>query len=261
MIKIEAGFAPVVPLTHSRIGYDSITRTGTVTASSAQAGFPASAAANPLTYEFWRPEAAGDHWEVDAGEAVLVDFVGIAAHTLGDGATVEIQYSTDGTAFTTADSVTPTNNAPIMFLFEPVEAQYWRIVVLDVVASVGVIYVGKVLEMERACYAGLSPIDLSRRTTIRPNISEGGQWLGRSIIREGSAMSVGFRHLNYDWYLENFDPFVEQAREYPFFFAWRPEGYPESVGYVWVNQDITPTTMGIRKFLEVNFDMEGLSIE
>lgn len=246
MIKIKTGFAPAIPLTHSRIGMDTITRTGTVTASSAVAGFPALSAANPLTYEFWRPvdvSAADAFWQVDAGEAVSVDYVGIAAHTLGGGATVVVQYSTDNVTYETVDSLTPTDNAPIMFLFPPQVAQYWRIVVQGADASVGVIYVGKVLEMERACYAGLSPIDLSRRTVIRPNISEGGQWLGRSIVRQGSAMSVAFRHLNYDWYEANFDPFVEEAREYPFFFAWRPDGYPDSLGYVWVNDDITPTTI------------------
>lgn len=261
MIKIKTGFAPAVPLTHSRIGMDTITRTGTVTASSAVVGFPATAAANPLTYEFWRPEAVEAFWKVDAGEAVTIDYVGIAAHTLGGGSTVVVQYSTDDVTYETVDSLTPTDNSPIMFLFPPQSARYWRVLVQDVVASVGVIYVGKVLEMERACFAGLSPIDLNRRTTIRPNISESGQWLGRSIIRQGSAMSVGFRHLTNNFYRTNFDPFVEQAREYPFFFAWRPEGHATSIGYVWVNQDIAPTTMGIRDFVEVSFDMEGLSLE
>lgn len=261
MIKIKTGFNPAIPLTHSRIGMDSITRTGTVTASTAAVGFPATAAANPLTYEFWRPTEVEAFWKVDALTAVSVDYVGIAAHTLGGGSTVVVQYSVDDTTWVTVDSLVPTNNAPIMFLFPPQTARYWRILVQGAVASVGVVYIGKTLEMERACYAGLSPINMNRRTTIRPNVSEGGQWLGRSIIRGGSAMSVAFRHLTHSWYETNFDPFVENARRYPFFFAWRPNGYPDTLGYVWANQDISPTTMGIRNFVEVGFEMEGLAIE
>ena len=262
MVVIQDLFDPAVPLTHSRIGIESIGRTGTVSASSEAAGFPAIAAANPLTYEFWSPTASPAWWRVDAGSAVTVDYVGIASHNLGTrGSTVTVQKSDDNSTWDDVDSHTPTTDAPIMFLFAPESARYWRVSVTGNDLAVGVIYIGKVLEMQRAAFAGINPVDLSRRTTIRPNVSEGGQWLGRSVIREGVATSVGFRHLTNAWYRANFDPFVEQARSYPFFFAWRPEGYPTSVGYVWTNSDIVPTTMGIKDFLEVGLDMEGLSLE
>jgi hypothetical protein len=261
MVVIQDAFDPAVPLTHSRIGIDNIARSGTVDASSEAAGFPAIAAANPLTYEFWKPTAFPAWWRVDAGADVTVDYVGIAAHNLGtSGITVEVQSSDDNSTWTTVDTHTPTSDVPIMFLFAPVTARYWRITVTGE-AVIGAVYIGKVIEMQRAAFAGINPIDLSRRTVIRPNRSEGGQWLGRSVIREGSFTSVGFRHLTNAWYRANFDPFVEEARSYPFFFAWRPEGYPDSVGYVWTQGDIVPTTMGIKDFLEVGLDLEGLSVE
>jgi hypothetical protein len=261
MVVIQDAFDPAVPLTHSRIGIDNIARTGTVSASSEAAGFPAIAAANPLTYEFWKPTAFPAWWRVDAGAAVTVDYVGIAAHNLGTiGSTVEVQSSDDNSTWTTVDSHTPTSDSPIMFLFAPVSARYWRITVAGE-AVIGAVYIGKVIEMQRAAYAGINPIDLSRRTVIRPNVSENGQWLGRSIIRQGNATSVTFRHLTFDWYKVNFDTFVKAARQYPFFFAWRPDAYPDSVGYVWTDTDIVPTTMGIRKFLEVGISMEGIGFD
>jgi hypothetical protein len=263
MVIIQSGFAPSTPLTHSRIGMNTITRDGTITASSAAAGFPASGAQNPMTYEYWRPTSMPATWAVDAGSAVSCNYFGIAAHTFGSSSTtVSIQYSTDNSSWTTIDSNSPTTDGPLMFLFTPVTARYWRISLSGaLIPSVGVVYIGTTLDMQRACYAGLSPINFSRDTVIRPNRSENGLWLGRSIIREGSSMNVSYRHLDYDWYKTYFDPFVEQARKYPFFFAWRPQGYPESVGYVWTNADIAPTTMGIRDLLQVSFDMQGLSIE
>ena len=260
MVVIESGFDPIIPLSHSRIGIDNIVRGGTVTASSAVEGFPASAAANPLTYEFWRPETLPATWAVDAGAAVTCNYIGIAAHTL-QGAEVEIEYSLDNSTWEPIDSTGPSNNGPIMFLFTPITARYWRIVVKNQVSSIGVVYIGQTLDMQRPCFAGLGPINFSRETVIRPNRSESGQWVGRSIIRQGSSMSVSYKHLEYDWYKDNFDPFVEDARKYPFFFAWRPDNYPETVGYVWTAQDITPSTMGIRNLLEVGFEMQGLAIE
>jgi hypothetical protein len=260
MVIIKPGFDPIIPLSHSRIGIDNIARTGTVTASSAANGFPASAAKNPLTYEFWRPASMPAWWRVDALAPVKCNYVGIAAHTLS-GRNVQIQYSTDNSTWIDIDSVTPLENSPLMFLFQEIEARYWRVLVTGTAPSIGVIYIGKVLEMQRPCFAGLSPINFSRNTVIRPNRSEGGQWLGRSVIREGSSMAVSYKHLEYNWYEENFDPFVEDARSYPFFFAWRPDNYPETVGYVWTADDIAPTTMGIRNLLEVGFEMQGLAIE
>jgi hypothetical protein len=260
MIVIKTGFSPTVPLSHSRIGIDSITRNGLATASSEAAGFPAGAAANPLTYEFWRATSLPATWKVDAGAAKEVSYVGIAAHTLGtSNCTVTVQYSTDDSNWVTMDSHTPLDNSAIMFLFAPTTARYWRLSISGaVVPSVGVVYIGKALEMERACFAGLVPINFSRDTVIRPNRSEGGQWLGRSVIRQGSSMGVAYKHLTYDWYKDNFDPFVEDAIVYPFFFGWRPDGYPESVGYVWVSDDIKPSTMGIKSLLEVSFEMQGI---
>ena len=262
MIVIEPTFFPTIPLDHSRIGIDNIVRTGTVTASSETAGFPAIAAANPLTYNYWKPASLPAWWKVDAGTPKPVGYVGIASHDLGGvSGTVVVEYSDDDSTWIEVDSHSPVDDSPIMFLFEPITARYWRIVVSGTAPFVGVVYMGMPLEMERPCFAGISPINFSRMTTIRPNVSESGQWLGRSIIREGSRMSVQYRNLNYDWYKDNFDPFVEQARKYPFFFAWRPEGYPETIGYVWTQSDITPTTSGIRNLLDVGFDMMGLAIE
>jgi hypothetical protein len=260
MIIVQTGFNPTTPLTHSRIGMDNIGRTGTVSSSSAATGFPASAANNPLTYEFWRPAVLPAWWKVDAGQSVSVNYVGIASHTLADDScTVAVEYSTDNSNWTQVDTHTPTDNSPIMFLFAPVTARYWRVYITGaVIPSVGVVYIGTTLDMQRACYSGLSPIEMNRDTVIRTNVSEGGQWLGRSVIRQGSEMSVGFRHLDYDWYKTNFDPFAVDALSYPFFFAWRPEGYPETVGYVWTSTDIVPSTMGIRDLVQVSFDMTGI---
>jgi hypothetical protein len=263
MIKVQSGFNPTIPLSHSRIGHQSYTRTGTVTASSEAVDFPADAPLNELTYEFWRPTALPATWTLDAGSSVAVNYFGIAAHTLGTSSnTVTIQSSPDNTTWTTIDSITPTDNSPIMFLFASVTAEYYRIEITGgAIPSVGVVYVGTVLEMLRPCYAGLTPISLSRDTVIRPNRSEGGQWLGRSVIRSGSSMSVNYTNLDNAWVRSAFRDFIDDAVTYPFFFAWRPDNYPEDVGYVWVGEDIKPSNSGTRDLMNVSIQMSGLSIE
>ena len=90
---------------------------------------------------------------------------------------------------------------------------------------------------------------------------EGGQWLGRSIIRKGVTTSYQWRHLKAAWYRQYFDPFVKSARTTPFFIAWRPETYPNEVAYAWAKSDIRPSNMGIRDFMEVTLSVEGLTDE
>lgn len=260
MVYIQSGFNPSVPLSHSRIGIDNVVRNGTVSASSSASGFPAAAAKNPLTYEFWRPTSLPAWWMVDAGSPVEVSYCGVAAHSIGtSGANMVVEYSLDNSTWTNVVGENQSDDSAMMFLFAPVTARYWRIYISgSVIPSVGVVYFGKVLEMQRPCYSGISPINFNRTTVIRPNRSENGQWIGRSIVRQGVSTSVAFRHLDYDWYRQNFDPFAKEAIKYPFFFAWRPDKYFDAVGYVWTTRDISPSTMGIRDLLQVSFEMVGI---
>ena len=249
------------PLTHARIGYRTIWRKpgATVTASSEETDFPASAAAQELTYEFWRPTSLPATWEVDAGEPVTVDYCGIASHTLA-GNTVEVQYF-DGDDWQTVSDVVPGDDTPLMFLFEPTEAARWRIRISGGdVPSVGVVFFGRTLAMQRSIYGGHSPLNLSRSTTREPNRSDRGQWLGLSLVRRGVSTDYSWQNLTAAWYRENFDPFVEYATQSrgTFFIAWRPNKFPDEVGYCWVDQDdIQPSNMGQRDLMQVDMTVRG----
>jgi hypothetical protein len=148
-----------------------------------------------------------------------------------------------------------------MFLFGTITARYWRIRVRNAIAKIAVVYVGAALAMQRKIYQGHTPITLSRITETTQNTSETGQYLGRSIIRKGLKTSCEYQHLTADWYRANFDPFVEAAREAPFFYAWRPIQYPDELGFVWTNGDIRPTNTGPRNFMSVSFSVTGIANE
>lgn len=249
------------PLNHARIGYQDFVKTSTVTASTESAIFPADAVQRETTYERWQPTALPATLTIDSGTSPsgTASYLGIGAHTLGDnGNTVLLEYSHDATTWTTVDSVEPADNTALMMLFAEVQARYWRITISGGTApTVGVVYLGQVLEMQRSIYGGHTPITLGRQTTIRPSVSEKGQWLGRSIVRNALATGYSFRHLTASWYRANFDPFAKAARSRPFFIAWRPETYPSEVAYGWTNDDITPSNMGVRDYMEVSFNVVG----
>lgn len=261
MIKVQTGFNPTIPLNHSRIGHQTFTRTGTATASSAQTLFPADAPLNEMTYEYWRPASMPASWVLDTGASNIVNYFGIAAHTLGSsGCVLTIASSPNNATWTTIDTLTPADDSQIMFLFANVTARYYRLSIAgSTVPSVGVIYIGKTLDMLRPCYAGLTPISLSEDSVIRPNKSEGGQWLGRSVLRSGSSMKVSYSNLENAWVRTAFRAFMDDAIIHPFFFAWRPDSYPDDVGYVWVGDNIKPSNQGVRDLMQVSLSMSGIA--
>lgn len=252
------------PLTHPRIGYQTITRLpGVVVTATAANGFAFDGPLRPDTYERWKPTAVPANWQIDALAAQDVDYVGIAAHTLGtSGCEFIMQYSSDAVTWTDfGESMIVANNAPVMILADEVSARYWRLRILSGAApEVGVVYIGKALALQRRIYGGHTPITLSRETMIRPQKSEGGQFLAKTIIRRGVKTSASILHITPDWYRDNFDPFVLSARQYPYFWAWYPSRFPKEVGYVWTGDDIAPSNMGTGKgWMQVDWNMEGFA--
>lgn len=251
----------IQPLRHSRIGYKTWTRERTpedVTASGEESGFPADAPLRPDTYERWKPSSNSSTWEIDLGSSRAVSYVGIAAHTIGtSGAAVTVEYSDDGSAWEEFGEFAPGDNKAIMFLGEEVEARYWRLSLDGGAPEIGVIYIGPVLAMQRPIYGGHSPITLSRQTTLQQSKSRGGQFLGQQFRRKGLTGDAQFTNLDPDWYRDEFDPFVREARRFPFFFAWRPTRFPEEVAYAWTDGDIQPSNSGTRDFMDVSWQMVG----
>lgn len=245
------------PLKFARVGYHN--PGGTVVASTAAVDYPASAALNENTFEFWKPTAVPANWRKDFGAAIAVNYCGIAAHNLASvGASVKVQYSTDDAVWNDASGThTPTDDSDTLMLFPVITARYWRILITTAIPTIAHIRFGEILAMPRGFYVGHSPLTMSRETVIRPAVSEGGQWLGRSILRSGYVGAVEWKNLSAWWYRQYFEPFVKEARSHPFFFAWRPYEFLSEISYVWCNEDIVPTNAGPRDFMSVGFQMRG----
>lgn len=236
--------------------------TGTVTASSEQSGFTAVSASNELTYERWRPTALPATWVLDCGAAKSVNYCGIAAHTL-TGKTVVLESSTDNAVWTTQLSANPTDNSPIvLMLVATVTARYWRIRVVantnSTIPSVGAVFFGNYLQLPLGIEVGIAPLSLSRRTTYSGNISEGGNWLGRSIKRTGKTGSLPLKGIPRDWYMNNLDPTLLRVRYKPFFVAACPLTMPWEIAYAWLKDDPKPTaTAGMLMDVTLNLEAHG----
>ncbi len=264
ILNVASGLA--LPLNQARIGYASATIGNTPTVSSTASGFFAGALSNRLTHEFWKPTASPATVEYSFSNQTI-DYLGIAAHSLGTtGTTVKLEYTKDnGTTWFEIEEFTPTTDNAVMVLFETVlNANGFRLTFTysGDAPTIGVLYVGQSLVMQRPIYGGHTPITLARETINRPQVSESGQWIGASVIRRAFSSSAAWKHLTASWYRTNFDPFAfHVSKALPFFFAWNPDEWPNEVAYCWSNTQIKPVNMGIRDLMEVSLNLEGYGVE
>jgi hypothetical protein len=224
--------------------------------SSETPGYPGSEATNGLTYGGWKPDA--DPASISYDNILNpVDYLGIAAHTLGtDGATVELFLDA-----VSIGSITPTDDSPILFLFTPRIASAAEVVISGFGGDhplIGVIKIGARVTMDQLIYGGVTPPNLARVATIRPYLSETGKILGRPVIRQGYSSSPSWQHLPAAWYRSTFDPLVELIQTEPFFFAWRPLAHADELIYGQTAGSIAPSNMGIGDLMEVTVPIEGV---
>lgn len=270
-------------LTHTRIGYDNLLPDSTVVASTEAAGFPIEALNNSLTYELWKPTTFPAVITIDAGVAKPVGYAAFAAHNLS-GCRAVVEYSVDGGVnYEVATTAEFLNNDPAMLLFPEVNAQHWRVTITGWAtaptffakfdeqdfgfstysatdtggAYIGVMNLGQALAMERATYGGHAPGTMSRDSIVNGTTSEGGQWLGRSVIRNGFSTNYDFQNLTAAWIRQYFDPFIQHAITKPYFVAWRPSGYANEVLFAATDDKISPVNMGIRDLMSVSWTAKG----
>jgi hypothetical protein len=247
------------PLTHARILWQPIT--GTITAGGAGGAL----AANDFTFQRWAPGTLPANWTVVTAANANVDTVFIAAHNLGTtGSTVEIQTAaTVGGAFTTRATVVPTDNSAIAVMINNAGAPYVirelrvRVTGASSAVNVGIIRAGVALQMTQPVFGGVNPIGINRVVETRQQISETGQWLARTIQRRATATAMEWTHLKADWYRSTFDPFARTLPEKPFGFIQNPSRMPESVAWVWTNDNPAPQNMGVKDYMSVALNMTG----
>jgi hypothetical protein len=244
------------PLTHARIGYQSVLDGAVLTGTAGLDGFPLINLKNPATFERYRPSAIPATIDIDCLSPSDVDYLAIQGCNIG---LVQVFSSTNGSNY---DLITEYNlgntECASMALFELTGTQFYRIVLDGNNPDVRAMKLGKSLAMERAIYGGHSPITLSPIHTVRPNLSEKGQFLGSSLQRKGFATQYTWNNLTPSWYRNNFDPFAQSAPQAnPFFIAWRPISFPNEVAYCWATDQIQPNNTGVRGLMQVSLSVEG----
>lgn len=267
-------------LRYPRIGYDNRCfdlSASDVTASTESTNAPKDAPLRDDTSEYWEPTATPATWELDLRAAFNVDYVGIGAHTIGSSSCSVLVEVSDGTLGSPASDkvwatlgalTSPSDDSPLLFLdVTHSSIRYVRLTLTDSSPTetprIGPVYVGQITEFESqiGIAGGFSPPNLSRDTTLHASLSRGGQFLGQGFKRKGLVATVTVAGMTPAWYRSTFDPFVKQARNRPYFFAWNPSDFPDDVVFGWTDKDIKPAYMGTDPFFVASWDLRGLGYD
>jgi hypothetical protein len=243
-----------------RIGWANIVPDCTLAATGEALGFPVSNLANPATYLPWKGnDATGKTISITPDASTAVTYLGIARHNL-TGVQYTLQSSPDDATWTTIAQATPSDNAPIFHVFEEADAPYFRLVLGagSVAASIGVLYLGAVLTLERRIHVGHTPIQLGRAREVSSGISESGQYLGRVLRSETFETSVSLQNLTADHFYDELDPFLDAAAVTPFFWARRPTGRPDEVVFGWMQGDAKVENQRNNGMMQVSWKMQGI---
>jgi hypothetical protein len=247
----------IQPLTHCRIGIDNILSSANCTGS-AVSGFPLSNAFIEQTYEFFKPSGTDSTVLIDLGSAQDVNYFGLVGRNMGS---VRLESSTDNTTFATVLDVNDGANVITMGLFDTVNARYFKFTFFGSTQEIVKLNMGVTLDMPRPIYGGHTPINLNRATEYRNNVSEGGQFIGRTLKRSGFKGSFSWSNITAAWIRSYFEDFIFKARTENFFIAWRPATFPAEVGYCQTSSDISPTNQGVRDLMSVSITAQGYDVE
>lgn len=251
------------------IGYDNLVTIGNVFATTAELDKPVTFIANPATHLRWQAGAGSpssdEYLTVILDTPETVDYMGIAVHNFGSGSmpvSVEGQSELgDPWVEIITDLLLP-NDGPVIFRFTEQSLYAIRLRIQGNLSGVSpflaVMYVGKLLVLQRRIYVGHTPIPYGRRLSVANHRSISGAFLGRIILGETRQTSVALKNLTPSWYRSYFEPFLVFADEGPFFFAWRPGDYPLEVGYCWLMDDSRPQNQLPNGMMQVDMNLEGV---
>lgn len=219
------------------LAHDNIGKAATASTGLGTQIMPAINVQSGATYNFWRATPASGAAELHFvfAASTTLGFVGIDAHNLIEvGASLVAEYSTDaGSSWVSAGIAahTPATARAIGFHFRPTTAAHWRLRFAGATGDlvVGVVMLSVPLILPTRIYQGYRPALTPNNVALEPNISQGGHIMGSRVVQSASSISAALNHLpnafvrGPEW-LAFQRAFNVGA---PFFWAWRPDSYPD----------------------------------
>lgn len=234
----QAGFA----LSGTYVCASSFVSSASLAITSESSGYEGTRALSWLSQERWlAANSATQTLDLDLGAAMNADCFGVYKHNFGDiGGSFLVQYSTGsaGGPFTTQWAITPGDNkARFRVNTVDITARYWRLVCSghNAPPTIGVLVIGKSIHLPSPEHPFSIPM-ISRDTEVLNSQSEAGEFIGRSILRQGMRTGLKYSQLPVSWARGTWEPFLRLAELNPFFFAYDINRYVDDAYYCFLDK-------------------------
>lgn len=218
---------------------------------SESSGYAATNALTWLSNQRWKAaNSSTQYFQLDLGAAAGIDAFGLYKHNLGDVAgSLLVQYSTSslGGAFTTLFAVMPgaANSGGNRTLFRvnsnQVTARYWQFVFSghNSAPIVGVLGLFATTQLPAIDHPFQVPM-LNRDTELMNNLSDTGEFIGRSVLRTGFSTGFKLGKVQDTWLRQFWEPIARGMELNPFFWAWDANRYQDDAYYCFLNKKTNP---------------------
>jgi len=258
----EAGLS----LDHPIIGWHNIITPSTIAASSSNSNFPASNMANPATHLTWKcgTSAASYQYVTIGSGGEPIDYVAIAKHNLGSQAIpITVGYFDTNSPPGWHDLVEEhllADDGPALFRFaeQIVGGLSMRLGLSANIPQIAVVYAGKLLVLPRKVYQGFTPIPYGLVAKVTNGRSEAGNFLGRIVLQEFVRDTMPLSLIGPTYFRDHIADFLIDSKENPFFIAWRPQTYPDEIGYCHMTNDPTPINEAPHGLIAMQLEMTGI---
>jgi len=247
------------------IGHDNIIPDGTVTATSEASGYPKENGYDLILSDWWKASAAGTvYFTIDYGSAVSCDSWGIAGHDLPDNSgTIKPQYSSDNFSADTNDFdtvQTPATGDPFFRKVTSRSARYWRFEIVSTGAAslIGHLQLGIALALQRGIPVGLSLPRQARSNKTLNNVTDGGSFIGRSLVSEGIEFDIMQKQVTPAWIASNWDDLADAIQTKPFIFSWDYESSPLDASFVWLKNQMPKPKYSSETLIDFTIKVRGV---
>lgn len=233
----------------SHIAYDSflLRDDATVTADSEDADQEIENGASWPTYGGgWQTSTIGDHTvtvgfpSTQTGQCYAVHKHNL--HTLG--MTVKMQNSVDDIVWldVAGSAQTPGDNSTLFFVADAsASTPFWRLLFTGHttgILRIAQIFIGPCFQVWQPPAPGFTPPNIALNDDYITSRADGGDFLGRSLIRRGSKTGFSMSPVLDTFVRDVWLDFMLAAEEHPFYYSWNSQEFPGEVAYCYVDRKI-----------------------
>ena len=185
--------------------------TATLTASGTYSGYDVQNVLDQKPHTYWKAAAAGaaNYIQGAWGAGQAVNSVGICSHNLFTiGATIYVEYSSNGADWTQAATLVPSSNDNIILTFTVQTKTYWRLKISNSsgIPQIAVLFFGSYLLFDYPPNVPIAPID--EGINSESSQSETGQHLGTVTRFNDKILDRTFSDFTKStFYTNSFKPF------------------------------------------------------